>query len=273
MVNSCVCAGCTNSSLSGHRVHYFPNEKSNRFRAWVRFVQVKRGDFTASSVTKNTVICATHFTPENYQPGDMMEFRMGYRSQNRVRLIHDAVPSVHSMDSSPPPSEFPPESGTFGIGGASASRNCVHRKRELHRILGEGAASNEGTDAPSTVEFEDTEDFSTLRPQPLVLHHGSQRNIKCLQRSSEIKSEMTEVTEPAKLAMSTTVKEEEEEYDSFIQEYFRIRTVGEQPGLKQEYETEVYTSTTLTWKDTKYSPTHIKEEDKSDLKEYGLDDM
>ncbi len=27
MVNYCVCGDCTNSSLSGHRVHRFPNEK------------------------------------------------------------------------------------------------------------------------------------------------------------------------------------------------------------------------------------------------------
>ena len=38
MVYHCVCAGCTNSSLSGHRVHSFPNRKRTgaSFRSWVR---------------------------------------------------------------------------------------------------------------------------------------------------------------------------------------------------------------------------------------------
>ncbi len=80
MVNYCVCAGCTNSTLSGHGVHSFPSRKRSgaSFRAWVRFVQVKRRDFTAASATKNTVICSAHFRPENYLPGVMMEFRMGF---------------------------------------------------------------------------------------------------------------------------------------------------------------------------------------------------
>ena len=30
MVNYCVCGGCTNSSLSGHRVHRFPNREQKR---------------------------------------------------------------------------------------------------------------------------------------------------------------------------------------------------------------------------------------------------
>ncbi|KAG5285700.1 hypothetical protein AALO_G00006400 [Alosa alosa] len=52
------------------------------------------------------------------------------------------------------------------------------------QILAESAASNGGTDAPSTVDFEDTEGFFLHSPEPLVLHRGSQCNIKCLQRSS-----------------------------------------------------------------------------------------
>lgn len=73
MVKLCVCAGCTNSCLTGHRVHLFPKKGSPAFRSWVRFVQVKRPDFTASSVQEN---------------------KMGFRS--RVRLIKGAVPSIQS---------------------------------------------------------------------------------------------------------------------------------------------------------------------------------
>ncbi|XP_019905867.2 zinc finger MYM-type protein 4 isoform X2 [Esox lucius] len=133
MVNYCVCAGCTNSSLSGNRVHHFPSRKSKVFRFWVRFVQVKRADFTAGSVTTHSVVCGAHFTPESYRPGDLLESRMGFRSKDHVRLITDAVPSVHSMESSPPPSKLSPEPGAGRTGGPSAS---MHRKRALSRHTG-----------------------------------------------------------------------------------------------------------------------------------------
>lgn len=96
MVNNCVCGGCTNSSQSGHRVHHFPSRKRESFQAWVRFVQQKSLGFTAESVTAHSVICGAHFTQESYESGDLMEFRMGYRCQDRVRLLKDAVPSVYA---------------------------------------------------------------------------------------------------------------------------------------------------------------------------------
>lgn len=102
MVNYCVCGGCTNTSLSGHRVHRFPSKKNDgaTFRAWVRFVQAQRLDFTSASASKNAVVCGVHFTPEDYHPGDMMQFDMGCRSKNQVRLRPGAVPSVHTAPSS-----------------------------------------------------------------------------------------------------------------------------------------------------------------------------
>ena len=101
MVKVCVCAGCANSAHSGHRVHTFPKKGTPVFRSWVRFVQVKRGDFTASSVNSNSVICGAHFIDEDYQQGDVMEHRLGFRSMDRVRLIQDAVPSVQSPGQTP----------------------------------------------------------------------------------------------------------------------------------------------------------------------------
>ncbi|XP_028435206.1 uncharacterized protein LOC114556491 [Perca flavescens] len=127
---------------------------------------------------------------------------MGFRSKDHVRLITDAVPSVHSMESSPPP-----ESGAGKTGRPSAStcRNSKHQKRALSRILAESAASNEGIDAPSTVDFEETEGFSLQDPGPLVLHCGSQCNIKCLQRSSavQVKAEMVSVGTQTEQQIST----------------------------------------------------------------------
>ncbi|KAL7373383.1 hypothetical protein ABVT39_005554 [Epinephelus coioides] len=54
-----------------HRVHRFPDRKRSgvSFRAWVRFVRVKRHDFTASSATKNAAVYSTHFGQEDYVPG------------------------------------------------------------------------------------------------------------------------------------------------------------------------------------------------------------
>ncbi len=87
-------------------MHRFPNKKRHGaaiFRAWVRFVQVKRRDFTSASVSKNSVVCSVHFRQEDYRPDDMMEFNMGCKSKNQVRLRAGAVPSVHTAHSSGPP--------------------------------------------------------------------------------------------------------------------------------------------------------------------------
>lgn len=98
-------------------------------------MQVKRADFTAASVTTHSVVCGAHFTPENYRPGDLLESWMGFRSKDHVRLITDAVPSVHSMESSPP-SKCTPDFGAGWTGGQSAnvSRHSVQRKRGLSRV-------------------------------------------------------------------------------------------------------------------------------------------
>ncbi|XP_067434019.1 zinc finger protein 394 isoform X1 [Thunnus thynnus] len=140
MVNYCVCAGCTNSNLSGHRVHSFPDNKKNEasFRAWVHFVQVKRPDFTTACVTQNAVVCGAHFRQEDYAPGDMMAFRMGFRSPDRVRLITGAVPSVHAAAAS----------GTAASGGGlirdSARRKCKSRPSSEHLAV-RGGTAGKGT--------------------------------------------------------------------------------------------------------------------------------
>ena len=120
MVNCCVCFGCNNSNLSGHRVHRFPNKKDNHFRAWIRFVQAKRSNFAASSVTRHTVLCEKHFTPDSYNQGDLMELRLGFRWRGWVRLANGAVPSVHAS--------LP---ATSGGSESSTSRESARRKREL----------------------------------------------------------------------------------------------------------------------------------------------
>ncbi|XP_056449488.1 zinc finger protein 34-like isoform X2 [Gadus chalcogrammus] len=176
MVNCCVCFGCNNSNLSGHRVHRFPNKKDNHFRAWIRFVQAKRSNFAASSVTRHTVMCEKHFTPDSYNQGDLMESRLGFRRREWVRLANGAVPSVHAG--------LP---ATSGGSESSTSRESARRKRELCTILGESAASNDAAGATTTSEPEDDGDgdTSTMDPEPVVVHRGSQCNIRCFHRSLE----------------------------------------------------------------------------------------
>lgn len=103
MVNYCVCAGCTNSSLTGLNIHHFPG-----FQAWVCLVQVKRVDFISASVIIHslTVICGAHLKKKYYQPCDLMAYKMGFQCLDRLKLINDAVPSVHSTESSSPPLEL-----------------------------------------------------------------------------------------------------------------------------------------------------------------------
>lgn len=101
MVNYCVCAGCTNSSETGARVFRFPSKTDKRFRQWVRYVQVRRADFTASSVTQNSVVCDAHFDDSSYMKGDLMEWEMGFRRKSRVRLSKDGVPSIAAESRGP----------------------------------------------------------------------------------------------------------------------------------------------------------------------------
>ncbi len=76
---------------------------------------VDETDFTAASVTKNAVVCGAHFRPQDYVHGDMTEFRVGSRSQARVRLTGGAVPSVHTAASSGPPSAAASGSAAEGV--------------------------------------------------------------------------------------------------------------------------------------------------------------
>lgn len=139
MVNSCVCFGCNNSNLSGHRVHRFPNKKHKDFRAWIRFVQAKRSNFAASSLTRHTVVCEKHFTPDSYNQGDLMEFRMGFRRKEWVRLANGAVPSVHA---SPPAKSGGSEESNVNVNvnwalhskSYNTLNKLLHRNVALHVI-------------------------------------------------------------------------------------------------------------------------------------------
>ncbi len=93
-------------------------------------MQVKRRDFTSASASKNSVGCSVHFRLEDYHPSDMMEFNMGCRSKNQVRLRAGAVPSVHSASPSGPPTACGSAAGGKHDGHASV-RDAARRKRGL----------------------------------------------------------------------------------------------------------------------------------------------
>ncbi|XP_059929257.1 uncharacterized protein LOC132473239 isoform X7 [Gadus macrocephalus] len=129
----CICGGCSNSDLlSDHlRFHSFPDRRKDGagFRAWVHFVQVKRKDIFFASVTKYTFICAAHFRPEDYISGDMMEFKMGFRSEKRVRLKAGVVPSIHAAPAAAS------GSATGGSEDHGPVRDSTIRKRKLCTIF------------------------------------------------------------------------------------------------------------------------------------------
>ena len=127
MVNRCVAGGCGNSSTTGHRTHTFPSRDSKYFRAWVRFVQQKRQDFSASSVNKrNTVLCGAHFLESDYNEGHLMAYRKGFRSSQRVQLKESAIPTVHAkilVDAKP-------STSTSSV----LRRTATARKLEVNRV-------------------------------------------------------------------------------------------------------------------------------------------
>ncbi|CAL8361228.1 unnamed protein product [Arctogadus glacialis] len=106
MVYNCVCAGCNNSSKTGHRVHAFPKDKAT-LRQWVQFVRVRRADFSNPSVTRNSKVCSVHFTEEDYDQGDVRMVSLGLK--RLAQLIPNAVPSVHTHLSACPETERHPD--------------------------------------------------------------------------------------------------------------------------------------------------------------------
>ncbi|KAK1888602.1 54S ribosomal protein L37 mitochondrial [Dissostichus eleginoides] len=119
-----------------------------------------------------------------------MEFRMGYRSQDRVRLIASAVPSIHLASLSAPVAAA---AGGGGSDGQGSVRDSAPRKRELCTTLGDnGTACHEGTDSPTASDAglidPEQEVVSPLVPQPTSVHHcGSQCNLRPFHRSSAVR--------------------------------------------------------------------------------------
>ncbi|XP_065114768.1 uncharacterized protein [Paramisgurnus dabryanus] len=182
MVNHCVCGGCTNSSRSGHRVFRFPNKTKDAaiFRAWVRFVQLRRRDFTSASVSKNAVVCSAHFRSEDYRAGDIMECNMGYRGKNCVRLRAGAIPWVHAVPPSSPPG---PSSSACGVGATTGGKHDdrgsvrnLRRKRKMVKdlpLLTSGQSSLTKTKSTQTPERIQANPESDRRCHKTIIDIGS----------------------------------------------------------------------------------------------------
>ncbi|XDV26303.1 hypothetical protein PO909_030053 [Leuciscus waleckii] len=142
MVYRCVCAGCKNSSKTGHRVHCFPKDKGI-FRSWVQFVKIRRADFSASSVTAYSRICSAHFKEEDYHSGDAKMVALGLKSERMAKLIPTAVPSVNpNLSACPVP---------------RSRDTTVCRKRAIATMLTD-VSQQETVDSVDTVESVDTGD-------------------------------------------------------------------------------------------------------------------
>ncbi|KAK0153230.1 THAP domain-containing protein 10 [Merluccius polli] len=90
MPNYCVCAGCKNSTKTGHRLHGFPKDKAT-LRQWVHFVRVRRAHFSMTSVTANTKICSGHFKEEDYDEGDARMVSLELKTKRLAKLILTTV--------------------------------------------------------------------------------------------------------------------------------------------------------------------------------------
>ncbi|XP_030227572.1 uncharacterized protein LOC115555032 [Gadus morhua] len=110
----------------------------------------------------------------------MMEFKMGFRSEKRVRLKAGVIPSIHAAPAAAS------GSATGGSEDHGPVRDSTIRKRELCTLLG-NTARFEATDAPTASEDSEQEAVASLASQPKsVLHFGSQCHIRPPYRSSAI---------------------------------------------------------------------------------------
>ena len=94
--------------------------------AWCpgRSVQVNR-DFSVTCLLCQTRSCGAHFQQESYLLNrDTMEFRMGFVSQDRVRLTVGAISSVHTVAST----SLPSAAASGSAAGGSRGHGPVRRR-------------------------------------------------------------------------------------------------------------------------------------------------
>ncbi|CAL8371162.1 unnamed protein product [Boreogadus saida] len=221
MVYHCVCAGCNNSSKTGHRVHAFPKDKAT-LRQWVQFVRVRRADFSIPSVTKNSKVCSAHFREEDYDQGDVRMVSLGLK--RLAHLIPNAVPSVHTHLSACPAPKTERHQDQCRQPQARAGYDVTVSLTLIYlRKMLTDASTCETTDSVNAATVEDPLPYSTCDTgtqcilKPLGRSHAVQVNLKpkmetrCLRRMRRccVRSQLQLVT-PTKMALTNSLFGQEE---------------------------------------------------------------
>ncbi len=141
MPKRCVIYNCSNTNKSGHSVHEFPKDEARR-RQWIRFVQVKRANFTPPSVKSQAVICSAHFEESCY-PMDVLrlgEFTGGLMSMMRnlkpgsIPTIQPFIPSASAQKRSATDSSVTATSQDQLIDTKKAKRSRAAAKLAVARV-------------------------------------------------------------------------------------------------------------------------------------------
>ena len=92
--NRCVIYGCSNTMYDGYAIHELPKQGSvtSVRRAWINFIQLKLKGFNANE-RAHVYVCSGHFTREQYDPSQVMQYRYGLRKVT-PRLLPNAIPRL-----------------------------------------------------------------------------------------------------------------------------------------------------------------------------------
>ena len=93
MPNKCVVQGCSNTAADAI-IHKFPKDASLR-RQWVRFVQVKRANFTdAQAQSTHGGVCSDHFPHDMETYQHYVRFQLGCTKWKNLHLQPGVVPTI-----------------------------------------------------------------------------------------------------------------------------------------------------------------------------------
>ena len=122
-MKSCVAAGCAKTSKDGISFFKFPSDPVMRQR-WTREVQRTRDRWSGPS--QHSVLCASHFTANCFEPDSAITATMGIAK--RQRLKPDAVPTLFERQA--------PQSAAGSGPHVSRKRSAATTTPETTRISG-----------------------------------------------------------------------------------------------------------------------------------------
>ena len=132
MPKSCVAGLCSRQTKRDCvSLHVFPKEPSLR-RQWVKFVQLKRKDFTMKNVSEHTQLCHLHFHEENFI--NQKQICNGFA---KLRILSpEAIPTVHPPPRCPSQESIPEEetSSPSPSTQSHAKRQKLAQKRNINQV-------------------------------------------------------------------------------------------------------------------------------------------